>query len=400
MESRRVLIIDAGPSSLKFLAHKLKKAGHQIFTAGTGKEGLISAWRDRPHVIIIDPKLEDISAKELVEKLRKDKRTEQAILIALVPTTKEEKFEAVKAMNFDHVLLKEGDAVDKLRSLLAGEKPPQVLELPKVSAPPYVQKKTDGKIIAFLNAQGGIGTSSLCANLATLMAEEHADARIAVVDMVLPMGSLADLVGYTGSLNVIEVSAMTTSEASPAYLHKNLPEMGLWNFQFLAGSPTPQASKELETARLPTLFNAMRQAFDFVFIDLGRTLSHISLSILHEANQVVVPLSPEETAARLTRNVLDFLDISDVSLDIVMPILNRTHAVKGLSPNEIEDMLGIKVAGAVPNMNDNLSFANSMNVPLSDKFPDEVGTISLREIARNITQRLEIEVPDHKKVTI
>ena len=399
MESRRVLIIDAGPSSLKFLAHKLKKAGHQVFAASTGKEGLISAWRDRPHAIIIDPKLEDISAKELVNKLRKDKRTEQANLIALVPTTKEAKFEAVKAMEFDHVFLKGGDAIDKLRDLLAGKKPPQVLELPKVTPPPYLQNKKAGKVIAFLNAQGGVGTTSLCANLATLLAEDLNDKRIAVVDMVLPMGSLASLLGYEGTFNVIEASRMTTSEASPGYLHQNLPEMGLWNFQFLAGSSTPQASKELETARIPTLFNSIRQAFDYIFVDLGRTLSHISLGILRDADQIIVPLAPEETAARLTRNLLDYLDVNDISLQVVMPILNRTHAVKGLSPAEIKETLGIKISGSIPNMNDNLSFSNSANVPLSDKFPDEVGTISLREIARNITQRLET-IPDHKKVTI
>ena len=399
MESRKVLLIDGGPSSLKFLAHKLKKIGHKVFTASTGKEGLISAWRDRPHVIIIDTKLQDLSPSELVEKLRKDNRTQQAILIALVPTTKEEKFKAVKTLDFDHVFLKEGDVVDKLRGLLTEKQAPQVLELPKVQAPPYVQKATEGKLIALLNAQGGIGSSSLCVNLATMVAEEHPGERIAVVDMVLPMGSVADLVGYKGPLNVIEASGMTTSEASPAYFHKHLPDMGLWNFQFLAGSPTPQASKELETARVPTLVNSLRQAFDYILVDLGRTLSHISLNILLEADQILVPLSPEETAARLTRNMLDYLDVNDVGMDRVFALLNRTHAVKGVSPSKIENMLGIKVTGSIPNMNDNLSYANAQHAPLSHQFPDEVGTIAIREAARSLTQRLE-SIPDHTKVTI
>jgi len=68
-------------------------------------------------------------------------------------------------------------------------------------------KEAGGRLIVFLSAKGGSGTSSLCANIATNIALYKPDSHVAVVDMVLPIGSIANIVGYQGDLNLVSMAS-------------------------------------------------------------------------------------------------------------------------------------------------------------------------------------------------
>ena len=75
MKVSKVLIIDPNKNSLQYLAEEVNKAGYDVFSETSGKEGLISAWRERPHVVVIGPIIPDIPIEELLHKLRYDRRT-------------------------------------------------------------------------------------------------------------------------------------------------------------------------------------------------------------------------------------------------------------------------------------------------------------------------------------
>ena len=64
-----VLVIDADSASRKYLAASLSKSGYSALSAALGREGLISAWRDQPRIIILDPALPDLSGLEFVNRL-------------------------------------------------------------------------------------------------------------------------------------------------------------------------------------------------------------------------------------------------------------------------------------------------------------------------------------------
>ena len=67
-----VLVIDGDSASRNYLAAMLNKSGYTVLSAALGREGLISAWRDQPSIIILDPALPDLTGLELVNRLRQD----------------------------------------------------------------------------------------------------------------------------------------------------------------------------------------------------------------------------------------------------------------------------------------------------------------------------------------
>jgi PleD family two-component response regulator len=178
-----ILIIDGDAASRKYLSVMLQKEGYRILTASLGREGLISAWKDQPGIIIFDPILPDLAGAELMTRLRQDRRTANVPCVALSGRENVQEMSSLLAAGCNEYLVKSGDALARLIQFLSRL-------LNRDSSP-----SKRGKLFVFLSAKGGSGTSSLCANLAMCIGSNRMDKHVAVVDMVLPIGSIANIVG-------------------------------------------------------------------------------------------------------------------------------------------------------------------------------------------------------------
>ena len=83
MVDKKILILDENEASRKFLANLLRQKQFEMLEVPSGKEALITAWRDAPDLILFDPVLSDINAEEFIQKLRHNPRTVNTPIIAL-----------------------------------------------------------------------------------------------------------------------------------------------------------------------------------------------------------------------------------------------------------------------------------------------------------------------------
>jgi len=65
MPEKKILIVDADVASRNFISRNLQNQKYEIIQTGSGKEGLIYAWRDRPDLMVIDPTVPDITGEEV-----------------------------------------------------------------------------------------------------------------------------------------------------------------------------------------------------------------------------------------------------------------------------------------------------------------------------------------------
>ncbi len=65
-----VLIIDDSLSACQFMALTLEKVGYRVIFAADGHEGLMKAFQERPHCVILDVLLPGISGFEVCRRLR------------------------------------------------------------------------------------------------------------------------------------------------------------------------------------------------------------------------------------------------------------------------------------------------------------------------------------------
>ncbi|KXK13416.1 MAG: response regulator receiver protein [Chloroflexi bacterium OLB14] len=374
----KILVVDADSASRGFIVQKLLGQNNEVIEAGSGKEGLILAWRDRPELIIADPTMTDLRGEDFAKKLKNDARTAQVPLIALSSDSNPERIKACLKMGFNEYITKSGQAVPLLMSTIQ-----RLLELDENAM------KQGGKLIVFLSAKGGTGTSSLCANLALNLADVEPSARVAVADFVLPIGSIAPIVGYDGSVNIVHVADQLHRIVSAQSSLNQLPEMRDWKFNLLAGSPDPEMSNLLKVEHMWDIVTSLKQAYDYVLIDIGRSLSKITLPLIQHADLVTLLISTDTSTLSLTKILLDYLKNKGVQEDSIYTILNRAAGLEGLSKAEAQSKLGITINATIPYLNTNLAFANSQHQPFTSKFPHDTAGVIFREIAKDMVGKRE-----------
>jgi pilus assembly protein CpaE len=257
-------------------------------------------------------------------------------------------------------------------------------ELEQLAEPPRL-----GKLISFLSAKGGIGTSCLCVNIAEMLAQKAVEKQVAVVDLVLPVGSLHYIVGVnTPDKHIVEATRLDPRLIKPDHLRPLMTYRDEWRFHLLPGAPNPEVGQDLKVERLESVISAVRQMFDFVFVDFGRALSRISLPILRNAARIVLVVSPDAATVELTKTVVQFLDSKDIRRSRIVPVLNRSVGLEGLNRPEMERELGIAIAALVPHMGGQFALANNQHQPLSLKFPNDTVTYSLQELAGALLSQL------------
>ncbi len=370
-----VLVIDADSVSRNYLAAMLGKNGYSVLSAALGREGLISAWRDKPEVIILDPDLPDLPGLDLVTRLRQDRRTSKVILVALSSRENPQEMAALLAAGCSDYLVKSGQTVPKLLELLPGF----------INGEPILPKK-QGKLITFLSAKGGTGTSSLCANIAMCLGSEKADKKVAVIDLVLPIGSIANMVGYTERLNLVTAALQGLDLQTAEYFKDHLPHVSGWYFYLLAGAPDPESANRLPGERVGNILNAILESYDFVLVDMGRSLSRITLPIIQKADVIAMILSTDLATADLTSTVLEYLKTQGVDLQRVFPIQNRAVGLEGLTKLELEKRIGVTIGVTMPYMGDNITVANNRHVPLATRLQNDSTMLLLRQAANQMIE--------------
>jgi len=373
MSEKKILIVDADVASRNFLARVLSEQNYEVIQAGSGKEGLISAWRDHPHLAIIDPTLTDLKGEDIARKLKQDPRTSTMPLIALSNDPGMLRIKSCLDAGFSEYITKSGQALTLLSETIS-----RLFGISTAAA------KRGGILMVFLSAKGGTGTSSLCANLAMNIWKSQPEARVVVVDMVLPIGSIAPIVDYEGLQNIVTIADMLPGETTPEFFRDELPDMNLWGFNLLAGSPDPETSNYIKVGRIWDIVKTLKESYDYVLIDIGRSLSRITLPLIQYADISVLIVSTDVSAVSLTKTLWKYLKGKGVAASSVYTILNRAVGLEGLSKAEAEKMIGIPINATMPNLSSNLSFANAHHQPFTLKFPRDTATIIFRDTAKEM----------------
>jgi Flp pilus assembly CpaE family ATPase len=353
----------------------LQKNGYAVLTASLGREGLISAWKDHPDIIILDPVLPDLTGVELVNRLHQDRRTTSVPCVALSSRQDSQDMNALLAAGCNEYMSKSSQALPHLLDLI-----PRLLK-GESTAPLKL-----GVLVVFLSAKGGMGTSSLCANIAMCLGSENAKAQVALMDLVLPIGSIADIVGYNDQLNIVSVAQQDPALTTPAFFQEKLPRVPSWSLHLLAGSPDPDSANKLAVNRLDGILKAILASYDYVFVDLGRGLSRISLPIIKKADVVVLIVGTDQASAALTQTVWEYLKNQGVDPRRIYPLQNRAIGLEGLTKAEFERMTGIQIRITLPYMSSNFTIANNRHEPVTIKFPNDSSTFTIKQAANQITE--------------
>jgi pilus assembly protein CpaE len=214
--------------------------------------------------------------------------------------------------------------------------------------------------------------------------QSQPEARVVVADLVLPIGSIGPIVGSEGTLNLVTVADLPAEQTNAEYFYKNLPKPDGWQYQVLTGSPDPEHGNSIRGERINQIVEMLCSAYDFVILDIGRSLSRISLPLIQKADLIVLIVSTDQSTVKLTKTVYDYLQTQGVSSQNVYAILNRALGLEGMTKAQAEEIIGLPIKTTMPYMAGNFALANNLNQPITLKYPTDTASIILKGAAEEI----------------
>jgi pilus assembly protein CpaE len=203
-----------------------------------------------------------------------------------------------------------------------------------------------GKMVSFIGARGGVGTTTLAANLAWHLANRQSR-RVALVDLDLQHGD-CNLLFNTNTTPGLRDALANPLRLDPLLLERIMTQHGERLF-VLGGEEPIQEHVQFTPAAVDTLFSVLRSQFHYVIVDVPRIPTPAYRRALEIADRRVIVVDQTmrsmRDAARLKKA---FGDTPGGEQPIF--VLNREGEAgnHGLSQKEIIGALQAKPTSTVP----------------------------------------------------
>ncbi len=332
--------------------------------AENGRLAVEQAARLHPDVVLMDinmPVLDGISATAEIMA-----EAPTGVVIISVQGEQEYLRRAMKAGARDYLVkpFTCEELVAALRSAAAAGPNLQAM----APAPPTKHK---GKVISVFSTKGGVGKTTVAANLSAGLAQ-GGKVRVACVDLDLEFGTLATMMGVRPQATIVDLCRLPGT-ITPEHAQKVLARQDQSGVGVLASPPLPHLASEVDgsgradntRSYVIEVIEALRASHDFVVIDTSASFREANLVAFDKSDLILMVALPEITALESTAKGLDvLLERLEYPREMVQVVLNKCDSTVGLTHEEIAASLGVPLTHLIPTDNQAAITATNTGIPI------------------------------------
>ena len=381
----KILIVDDQAMMLKLISHPLAQEGYEIITAMSGVDALQKVQSEQPDLLILDVMLPDTNGIDVLRRIRQVLHlTDLPIIILSGQTELSAKIQGLEAGADEYVTkpVDPKEMVVRVRSLLA-----RTQRLRQVAVTPTGQRSRQGKIVAVIGAKGGVGTTTMVANMAVGMAMRNY--KTIAVEMRPYFGTLARHFGMkvTASINdLLEMMprAITDKQISPRLLTAH-------GIQLLMGPQQLKEYREPQAEQVDAILDALVNMAEFVMVDLPHMPSIANRAALRAAHTIVIVIEPEPSSVASALALIELVRAWTISPHIIkFVIVNRIQSVQTVSAAELERTLGCELLGTVTAAPDMAVVALTKGAPLINSAPTSLVAGTMQEVVGRLAALMAV----------
>ncbi len=235
-----------------------------------------------------------------------------------------------------------------------------------------------GRVLAFIPCKGGSGATFLAANLGYMLAAEQ-DKKVALLDLNLQFGDASLFVSDHVPPNTLADVASNITRLDASFLASSMVEV-LPNFGVLAAPEDPERAAEVKPQHIEVLLNLARAHYDYVILDIGRTLDATSVKALDHTDQIFLVLQETLPFIRDAKRLLHALHGLGYGREKIHLLINRYEKGGDIRLEDVERTLEIKVSHTIPNSFEAVSKSVNQGVPIVQVARHDPVTRALREM--------------------
>lgn len=244
-----------------------------------------------------------------------------------------------------------------------------------------------GKIVAVFSAKGGVGKTTLAANLAVALSAE-AKARVALVDLDLQFGNIGVLMDLAPARTIADLvrEKSIDVELLDSYLVDH--QSGV---RVLSAPLRPEQADTIKGTHVEQIVEGLQQLADYVVVDTPQAFTETTLAVLDRADLILLVATLELPAVKNVKLSLDVMESLKYPAEKIRVILNRYSEEIGLPREELEKSLHFPVAARIPSDGRVVVASVNRGVPFYQTDPRSRVAQAIRNLAAQVAGTAEPE---------
>jgi pilus assembly protein CpaE len=345
----RVLIVDDIAETRENISKLLRFESdiEVVGTARTGMEGIELAHETKPDVILMDINMPDIDGIKATETISRDLLSvqgdpnymRQAMLAGArdfltKPPTVDELTSAVRRAGvLAHEEISKGVPV---RGSSVGTVGPEIMR---------VSPSTYGKIIAVYSPKGGVGCTTVAANLAVTLQTEETP--VALVDGNLQFGDIAVILNEQGKNSIADL-APRADELDPEIVEEVMITHLKSGVNVLAAPYRPEYAENITGVQFAAILEYLRKLYSYIVVDTSSNLEDITLAIIDTSDVIVLLTTQDIPAIKNARLFLELANVLSIDPSRILFVMNKFDKRIGITPEKIGESFKHEVVAVLP----------------------------------------------------
>lgn len=245
----------------------------------------------------------------------------------------------------------------------------------------------DGKILALTSCKGGSGATFLATNLAWILATSYGK-RVALIDLNLQFGDASMYVTDQKPASNLALVCQQIHRLDAAFLSSAMIEVEP-GFGLLAAPDDPAHATDVRAEHVEAILKVARANYDFVIVDVGRSLDSVSLQPFDMADMIFPVVQLTLPFIREAKRLVQVFMSLGYPMAKVGLIVNRHQKTTDISLEDLERTVNAKVYKTIPNAYEAVAASVNQGEPIARLAKGSPVTKALREIAEALAAEPE-----------
>jgi pilus assembly protein CpaE len=231
-----------------------------------------------------------------------------------------------------------------------------------------VERSANGKLVAVIKSVGGVGATAMLCQLAVKAAQNEAKLRreVCLIDFDLQFGNAAFQLGLQPSLTIFDL--IDAGDRLDNDLFRATTTEHPSGLKVVAAPNSMMPLDAISSEQLIEFLDIAKHEFGTVFVDLPANWTNWSLSLIAQADLILLVSELSVTGLHRARRQLDLMREQDLASVDLRLIINRFEKglLRTVRPSDVHKALGREVAYTIANEPAVMHPAIERGVPISE----------------------------------
>jgi pilus assembly protein CpaE len=378
--AEKILIVDDDLDTLKLVGLILQRHGYQILAANGGVQALAKATTDRPDIILLDVMMPDMDGYEVTRRLRADTSVAHIpIIMFTAKTLLDDKVAGFEAGADDYLTkpTHPAELIAHVKALLARSQATRAAAQTELA-----------RVVGFIGAKGGVGTSTAAVNVAASAAQ--AGQEVILADIRPGSGSISLILGINQPQSLAALVTKPVGDLNQRAVGAQLVSHACGIRVLPAAAAPKEASLSSNVAQLEAVVKTLSSMCKLLILDMGTGITDANRRTMSLCDSLIAVTDQTRSSLLQTKALLtDIVGLGITAAKVEVVAINRAPSSNQMSWATAEQMLGQKITSIITPAVELAYQAAEVGNPMVLLRPDSITADQVRVLTTQLLQKLK-----------